>query len=232
MVSTLLRCLHGSGSVACVLLAAMTLLTGCTRVIDGTVRAATPAAHAKTPMALADLLIEPNRFPAHYPAVVLDAVSVDRAIREIDGVGAGSVVTPAKCTPPSPGPSPRDAVAVQSTSSNLTVALTRVDAPLSVRRDQLRGCPSFTTTAELSTTVTVTLLAAPPVDADDTYSVEQSVSTSSGPTLRTLAVVAQIADVRVIAAWTTSNEGTGPDTPTLDNLFTDAVLKVRRDGRS
>jgi hypothetical protein len=239
MVSTLLRCLRGSGSVVvgCLLLAAMASLGGCTRSVVGTVHAVAPEAEPRKPAALPDLLIEPDRFPAHYPAVVLDPRSVGQAIADIEAVPAGAVVTPPECAPAA---APRGAVAARgtdaTTSSSLTVVVMRTDAPLSVRRDQLSGCPSFTATAgDVEATVTAVLLAAPPVDADDTYSVDQTVSTPSAPTRRSLILVAQIDDVRVNAVWTTPSDDTAPDTSpdtqALDALFTDAVLKVRRDGR-
>jgi hypothetical protein len=82
----------------------------------------------------------------------------------------------------------------------------------------------------------VTVLPAPPVDADATYAVDQTVTAeSSGSMRRTLTLAAQIGDVRVSATWL--HEGTrettpdvAPDTQALDTLFTDAVLKVRRIG--
>jgi hypothetical protein len=232
MVSTLLRRVRGSGSVAvgCAVLAAMASLGGCTRLVDGAVA---PEAEPRKPAALPDLLIEPDRFPAHYPAVVLDPQSGQRELADIDGVPAGAVVTPPECAPVAMR---RDAVAAQGTdartSSSLTVVVTRADAPLTARRDQLSRCASFTTTAgDAEATVTAALLPAPPVDADDTYAVDQTVSTSSGPTRRSLILVGQVADVRVTAAWTTPSDETTPDSLVLDTLFTDAVLKVRRDGQ-
>ena len=56
-------------------------------------------------------------------------------------------------------------------------------------------------------------------------------STSSGETLRSLTLVAQVADVQVTAAWMTASADAPPDTASLDALFTDAVLKVRRGGQ-
>ena len=239
MVSTRRRCLPGFGAALlwCALVLATALLGGCSRAVDGTVRAAGPDARPADPIPLSDLLIGPERFPVGYPAVVLDPISVDQAIHDIDGVQRAEVVTPAQCAPPAPGPSPQDAVAVRGvdsgSSSSLTVAITRASTALSARRDQLSGCPSFIAAAgELSTTVTATLLPAPPVDADDSYAVDQTVSKSSGDTVRSLTLVAQVADVRVMAAWTSADADASPDTVSLDPLFTDAVLKVRRGGQS
>ena len=145
-------------------------------------------------------------------------------------------MTPPQCAPPSPGPSPQDAVAVQgidtATSSTLTVAITRAVHRFAVRRDQLSGCPSFTAAAgERSATVTATPLPAPPVDADDSSQWSQPWSKSSGENLRSLTLVAQIGDVQVTAAWRTASADAPPDTESLDALFTDAVLKVRRGGQ-
>ncbi len=57
-----------------------------------------------------------------------------------------------------------------------------------------------------------------------------------GVDARTLTLAAQIDDMRVSATWL--HQGTSeaapdvaPDTQALDTLFTDAVLKVRRDPR-
>lgn len=84
--------------------------------------------------------------------------------------------------------------------------------------------------------VTMTVLPAPPVDADDSYAVDQTVTDESSGSMRTtLTLAAQIGDVRVSATWL--HDGTpdatpdvAPDTQALDTLFADAVLKVRRVG--
>ena len=82
----------------------------------------------------------------------------------------------------------------------------------------------------------MTVLPAPPVDADSTYAVDQTVTAQqSGSMRRTLTLAAQIGDVRVSATWLHegSKETTpdvAPDTQALDTLLTDAVLKVRRIG--
>ncbi len=215
---------------------ATAVLGGCTRAVDGSAHAPARDAGPAEPIPLSDLLIEPQRFPAQYPAVVLDPMSVGQTIRDIDGVEARAVVTPPLCAPRPPGASPQDAVAVQgidtATANSLTVALTRAATTLTARRDQLSACPSFTTTAgERSATVTATLLPVPPVDADDSLAVDQTMSTSSGETLRSLTLVAQVADVQVTAAWMTARADAPPDTAALDALFTDALLKVRRGGQ-
>jgi hypothetical protein len=232
MVSTLSRCLRG-----CALAMVVTLLAGCTRVILGTVQPLTPGA-APARIRVADLLIEPGRFPAGYPAAVLDATAVNRALQAIDGVAAASVVTPPQCAP-----APRaaqDTAAVRGVDSqdvsSLIVAVTRPATPLRDRAEQLRACPSFTAVHGQDTSaVTVTVLPAPPVDADDSYAVDQTVTGEpSEPTRRTLTLAAQIGDVRVSATWLHEGADTtpdpGPDNQALDTLFTDAVLKARRIG--
>ena len=83
---------------------------------------------------------------------------------------------------------------------------------------------------------TATVLPAPPVDADGTYAVDQTVTAeSSGLMHRTLTLAAQIRDVCVSATWLhegapETTPGAAPDTQALDTLFTDAVLAVRRVG--
>jgi len=240
MVGTHWRCLRGSGIVAgCALVAAATLLAGCTNVIVGAARPVLPGGDASTPIPVADLLIEPTRFPEQYPAAVLDVMAVYRALQDIDGVAAGSVVTPPQCAPPPLAA--QDTAAMQGIdsqrASSLIVSVTRPATPLQGRAEQLTACSSFTAVRGGDTsTVTVTVLPAPPVNADDSYAVDQTVTSElSGSMRRTLTLAAQIGDVRLIATWL--HEGApettpdvAPDTHALDTLFTDAVLKVRRAG--
>ena len=149
------------------------LLVGCTRVILGTVHPVAPGAEP-APIRMADLLIEPGQFPARYPAVVLDATAVYRALQDVDGVAAASVVNPPQCAPPPRAP--QDTAAVQGIdshdASSLIVTVTRPATPLRARGEQLTACPSFTAVRGKDTSVvTVTVLPAPPVDADDGYAV-------------------------------------------------------------
>ncbi len=79
--------------------------------------------------------------------------------------------------------------------------------------------------------MTVDLPPAPPVDADDSYAVDQTVTakSSDGPDTTTLTLVALVDDVRVTASWQQDgSSNASPDTQALDTLFTDAVLKVRQ----
>jgi hypothetical protein len=234
MVSTLPRCLRG-----CALgIAVMASIPSCTRVILGTVH---PAAHGieSASIPVADLLIQPRQFPARYRAVVLETTAVYRALQDVDGVAAASIVDPPQCAPPPRAP--QDTAAVQGIdsqdASSLLVTVTRPAGPLRGRVEQLTACPSFTAVhGREASAVTVTVLPAPPVDADDSYAVGQTVTAdSSGSMRRTLTLAAQIGDVRVSATWL--HEGpketapdTAPDTQALDALFTDAVRTVRRIG--
>jgi hypothetical protein len=222
MVSTVPRWLCG-----CALALATASLAGCTRTILGTVASDAPP----VPRRAADLLIEPDRFPARYPAAVLDAAVVDGALQDVDGVPASSVVNPPQCAPP---PAPQDAAAVRGRddqdASSLIVTVTRPAAPLRERAGQLAACPSFTAVVGPATSVlTVTVLPAPPVDADGSYAVDQTV-TVDGSARRMLTLAAQIDDVRVSATLLREGADTDPDTQTLNTVFTDAVLKVHRVG--
>jgi hypothetical protein len=205
-------------------------------VVTGTARGGDPQVAPARPIPVADLLIEPARFPSQYPAAALPPKDVDRVLSEIDGVAAGSEVTPPECAP-LPMLTQQKA-AVQGTDeesgNRLIVTVTRPVPSVRARVTQLTDCPSFTSTAgadpdEVSE-VTVDLPPAPPVDADDSYAVDQTVTAASAsePDTRTLTLVALIEDVRVTASWQQhgSSDDT-PDTQALDTLFTDAVLKVR-----
>ena len=236
MVSTLMRCLRGPGLpvAGCALVMATALLAGCTRVIVGTMHPVAPGGEHRTPIPVADLLIEPERFPARYPAAVLDGTAVYRVLQAIDGVPGGSVVTPPECAPPPLAP--QHAAAAQGIDSeeadSLIVAVTSPAPPLHTRVEQLTACPSFTAVSGPDTSsITATLLPAPPVDADGSYAVDQTVTPQSGSIRRMLTLVAQVGEVRLSATWLhDGTPETTPDTQSLDTLFTDAVLKVRRVG--
>jgi len=224
MGDTLSRCLRG-----CALLMSAASLVACSRVVVG---ASQPVAtEEKPPVPVAQLLIEPNRFPPQYRAAVLDDVALDRALQDIDGVPTGAVVTPPTCTPPALWHS--EVVGVEgvdsATASRLIVVVTRPVPPLRARLDQLSGCSSFDVgLGEEASTVNVTVLPAPPVDADDAYAVEQTVTTpESERTVMTFA--AQIGDTRVSASWLQDPGVDDADTSSLDALFRDAVVKLRRD---
>jgi hypothetical protein len=221
--------------VCCVLLTAA-LVGGCARVVTGAAQAGDPQVRPSRPIPVTDLLIEPTRFPARYAAAVVPAKDVDRVMGEIDGVAAGSEVTPPECAP-LPVLTDQQA-AVQGTDdrsgARLTVTVIRPVPSVRARVAQLSECPSFTSApagdvGDVSE-VSVDLPPAPPVDADDAYAVDQTVTPASedGPGTRTLTLVALIEDVQVAASWQQrGSSDDSPDTEALDTLFTDAVLKVR-----
>ncbi len=221
----------------CAALTAAVLVGGCARVVAGTARVGDPHVAPARPIPVADLLIEPSRFPAQYPAAALPPKDVDRALGEIDGVPAGSEVTPPECAPLPVLAEQR--AAVQGTDdesgSRLVVTVARPVPSVRARVTQLTDCRSFTSTeggedGEVSE-VTVDLPPAPPVDADDSYAVDQTVTAESAaePNTRTLTLVALIDDVRVTASWQQHGSSDDPDTEAVDTLFTEAVLKVRKE---
>jgi hypothetical protein len=236
MIGTVLRVPRGSrlSVVCCAVLTVALLVGGCARMVTGTARPGDLQPRPARPVAVADLLIEPTRFPAKYPAAVLPPKELDRVLGEIDGVPVGSDVTPPECAP-LPVLTPQKA-AVQGTDDSgarLIVTVTRPVPSLRARASQLAECPSFTSTtggdSGQESEITVDLPPAPPVDADDSYAVDQTV-TSDSSDARTLTLVALVDDVQVTASW--RQEGSSdasPDTEALDTLFTDAVLKVRRE---
>ena len=207
------------------LLAAVVLLSACTRVTVGSSRAVEAVAE-EPPVPLAALLIEPDRFPPQYRAAVLDDAGVNRAVQDVDGVPTGSIVTPAACAPPALWHSEVVGAEGVDSASRLIVVLTRPAPPLAERLAQLRGCPSFTAG---ESTVNVTELPAPPVDAEATSAVEQTVTTPDSER-KTLTFAAQIGDTRISVTWLQDPAVDDADTASLDAVFRDAVLKLRRDG--
>ena len=240
MVGTLLRVPRGSRLpvACCTLLVAAALVGGCARLVTGAARAGDPHPRPARPIKVADLLIEPTRFPPQYPAAVLPPEEVDRVLGEIDGVPIGSEVAPPECAP-LPELAPQKA-AVQGTDDDsgarLVVTVIRPVPSLRPRASQLAECPSFTSTSAGDAgdvwKVTVEMPPPPPVDADDSYAVDQTVTSKSfeESDSRTLTLVALVDDVRVTATWQQQGSSdASPDTEALDALFTAAVLRVRQE---
>lgn len=225
-------------AACCVVLAAATLVGGCARTVTGAAHAGEPAVRPSRPIPVADLLIEPSRFPKQYRAAVLPPKDVDRVMAEIDGVAVGSDVSPPECAP-LPVLTDQQA-AVQGTDDHsgarLTVMVTRPVQSIRARVAQLSECPTFTSAqagdAGVVSEVTVDLPPAPPVDADDSYAVDQTITSESDdePGSRTLTLVALVDDVQVTASWQQhGSSDDSPDTQALDTLFTSAVVKVRKE---
>lgn len=237
MVSTVLRDPRGIWLSAVLLVTTAALLGGCARVVTGSPQAAEPTPAPVAPIRVADLLIEPTRFPPQYPAAVLDPRDVDRVLDEIDGVAEGSDVVPPECAPlPVLAPQKAAVQGIDDDGARLIVTVARPVPSLRARVAQLQDCPSYTSTAagDAAQEVTVQLPPPPPVDADDTYAVDQTITSASaaGSQTRTLTLVALVGDVRVTASWQGEEASEAsevePDTEALDTLFSDAVLKVRQ----
>jgi hypothetical protein len=240
MVGTDLRVPRGSWLpvVCCALLSAATLVGGCARVVTGQARVGDLEPRPVRAIPVADLLIDPARFPARYPAAVLPPKDVDRVLGEIDGVAPGFEVTPPECAPlPVLAEQKAAAQGIDDESGDrLVVTVLRPVASVRARVAQLADCPSFTSASSADagdeSAVTVNLPPAPVVDADDSYAVDQTVTSQSAEATntRTLTLVALVDDVQVTASWRgNAASGDPPDTTALDTLFTDAVLKVRRE---
>lgn len=233
MDGVLVRGVSASGAVVL----AGALVCACMRITGG---AASLDADAQ-PIVLADALLEPSRFPPAYRAAVLDPRATGEAVAAVEGVPVGATVEPTGCAPPRVGPGPKHAVAAQGVDSDtgaaLTVILTRSDTALSARRDQIARCASLTATAgEVVSTVDTVLLAAPPVDADESLATEATILRSTEPAVRVLTLSAQIDEARLTVAWLNNDPGVEPDTvepdtSALDVLFTDALLTLQRAAR-
>ncbi|TSD96121.1 sensor domain-containing protein [Skermania sp. ID1734] len=222
---------------AAVMLPAALALAGCSSVVSGTAVAANSQAGSLHHVAasLSSLLPAPGAFPAPYTAVVLPPPAAAEAAHDLVGIAAGATVTPPSCQPPAQDYS-ADGTAIivgtdNSTRSTITIELARVTEPLSQRRDQLRECTKVTVRKNGNTaTLRSELTPPPPIDADDTLAVRQTLT--SGKAVKPLkqsmlSLVAQVGDVRITATFMTFGSNR-PDTATLDQIFTDVVGKVRR----
>jgi len=154
------------------------------------------------------LLIAPSSFPAPYDALVLPQQAISQAAPDLSGIPAGAEVSPAGCKPADQDFGPTGTAMIVGTDndsrSTISIELTAVDEPLSARKEQLEQCGEVTATKSGATsTVTSTLTPAPPIDADDTLAVRQTVASGAGGdavTQSMLTLMAQIDGVRVSAA--------------------------------
>lgn len=212
------------------------VLVGCSSTVTGTPE---PSAGGTTSSAsgvdLNTLLIDPSIFPAPYDALVLPQQAISQAAPDLSGIPAGAEVSPAGCKPADQDYGPTGTAMIVGTDnasrSTISVELTAVDEPLSARQEQLEQCEEVTATKSGATsTVTSTLTPPPPIGADDTLAVRQTVASGAGGdaiTQSMLTLMAQIDGVRVSATFMSFGSET-PDTTTLDQLFTAAVQKVKQ----
>ncbi|WP_089243051.1 hypothetical protein [Rhodococcoides kyotonense] len=176
------------------------------------------------------LLIDPSQFPAPYDAIVLPPQAISQALPDLTGIPAGAEVSPAGCKPVDPTSAALVVGTDNANRATISIELTAVDEPLSAREEQLTTCAEVEATKSGATsTIRSTITPAPPIDADDTLAVKQTVSSGSGAetvTQSMLTLMAQIDGTRVAATYM-SFDDSAPDAATLDELFTAAVQKVK-----
>ncbi|MDJ0391747.1 sensor domain-containing protein [Rhodococcus sp. G-MC3] len=181
---------------------------------------------------LDSLLIDPSAFPGKYDAIVLPPQAIAQASPDLTGIPAGAEVSPAGCKPKDvvPGSAALIVGTDNANRATISIELTSVDEPLSVREDQLTECAEVEATKSGATSkIRSTITPAPPIDADETLAVRQTVSSGTGTesvTQSMLTLMAQVGGVR-IAATHMSFDAATPDAETLDELFTAAVQKVK-----
>ncbi len=227
------RLVAAAAAVAAALLAA-----GCSSTVSGVAEPGTGVAGAEPgmetiPATLESMLLTPADFPTSYQALVLSGPAVEQAAGDLDGIPAGAKVDPAGCKPPAQAFGP-DATAMivgtdNAARATISVELVRVDEPLSVRENEIRQCTDVTTTKDgVTASVATTVLPAPPLNADDTMALRQTV-TSGGDDAQVrqsmLRLFGQVGDVRISATYMTFGAGK-PDSATLDQVFTEAVGRV------
>ncbi|WP_374107326.1 sensor domain-containing protein [Rhodococcus sp. BP-313] len=216
-------------------LAALTV-AGCSSNVTGTPAAGdagaspAPGSSAGADSDLNALLIDPSQFPAPYEAIVLPPQAISQASPDLTGIPAGAEVSPAGCKPADPTSAALIVGTDNANRATISVELTSVDEPLSDREDQLTRCAEVEATKSGATsTIRSTITPAPPIVADETLAVKQTVSSGSGTesiTQSMLTLMAQVDGTRIAATYMSFDDST-PDAATLDELFTAAVQKVK-----
>ncbi|MFC6012618.1 sensor domain-containing protein [Nocardia lasii] len=217
-----------------VLVALVCAATGCAQSVSGTPVAESAVSVQRIASPLAELLPDPARFPARYPAVVLPAQAAAAAAGDLDGVGIGDAVDPAACTPPdvAPGTEPA-AVAVgtdDASRATLTVEVARNVELLSRLRDQLHRCERITVSrAGASSTVTTVLDPTAPPGAQEAIALRRTVVPAVGGAglTRTMQTsIGRVGDVRITVTSMIFGAGQ-PDTAAVDEMFATTVDSVR-----
>jgi hypothetical protein len=219
-----------SSRAAAVLLCGVVAAAGvaaCGRTIGGTaVQGSGPSTEsALASVPLLALLLDTSAFPAEYPASHVESAKVNGALAVVDGVPEGARVSPPDCTPETPG----EVAAVQGArdTTELLVVLARGAGPLSVRRDQVTRCSSYSVSEDDggSWDVSVQMLPPPVLNVDDAFAFER---TQTGRWFfDSVTLVGQIGPVGVTAQMT-GLPGDQLDTTALDAVFTAQVQALRR----
>ncbi|WP_072802292.1 hypothetical protein [Rhodococcoides yunnanense] len=209
-------------------------LAGCSSDVSGTPAPSGQGA-SPTPVAAGDadlgaLLLDPSQFPAPYDAIVLPPQAIAQALPDLTGIPAGAEVSPAGCKPADPASAALVVGTDNANRATISIELTTVADPLSTREEQLKTCTEVRATKSGATsTIRSTITPAPPIGADDTLAVKQTVSSGSGAdsvTQSMLTLMAQVEQTRISATYM-SFDDSAPDAATLDELFTAAVQKVK-----
>ncbi|MGB3370568.1 MAG: sensor domain-containing protein [Rhodococcus sp. (in: high G+C Gram-positive bacteria)] len=216
-------------------LGAALALAGCGSDVAGTPAPVGQGDASATPSDGDDLdalLIDPSVFPPSYDAIVLPPQAIAQASPDLTGIPAGAEVSPAGCKPKDVQPGSASMIVGTDNANRATISveLISVEEPLSVREEQLGGCTEVQATKSGATsTIRSTVTPAPPIDADDTLAVRQTVSSGTGTdsvTQSMLTLMAQVGDVRIAATYMSFDSGS-TDAATLDEVFTAAVQKVK-----
>lgn len=221
------------GAIA-VLVAAGALIAGCGSTVSGEPVAQSASAPRHVSADLNTMLIDPATFPAPYTALELPPQEASQAAQDLSGIAAGAKVEPPGCAAPQRKKSGEQPVVAVGTDNakraTISVELARATDTLGAFEDRAKQCPEVTATVDGATaTVRSELLPPPPLDADATLALSRSVQSGVGTTQVTqsmLTLIAQVGDVRVSATHMTFGADK-PDTATLDQVFTEAVQRVR-----
>ncbi|MGL4306612.1 MAG: sensor domain-containing protein [Mycobacteriaceae bacterium] len=212
-----------------------TAVSGRAVAIDQVDTSVSGSSEATSPQNLSGLLLSTTDFPAPYEARVLATPEVAQASPDLTGVQPGAEVDPVRCAPPEYGSQATQTVMIIGSNpvaqSTITEELNNVEETLEVRKSQIEQCPRFTASQYGATsTIRSVLLPAPPINADSSFAVKHTIESGSGNvTLKQsiLQLLAQIGGIRITVTYR-ATKGAEPDSAVLDEIFTAAVLKVRK----
>lgn len=211
------------------------LLAGCGSTVSGDpVAQQAGAAPRHVSADLKSMLIEPSAFPAPYTALELPPQEASQAAEDLSGIAAGAKVDPPGCAGPQrkkDGERPVVAVGTDNAKrATISVQLARSTEGLDEFEARVKQCSDVTSTFQGATaTVRSELLPPPPVDADGSVALSRDVESGAGGTQvrqSMLTLIAQVGDVQISATHMTFGADK-PDTAVLDQVFTEAVQRVR-----